>query len=130
MGASCLMKETIILFTGNWITDNRFRNRGFYFSVWSLHFWQSVASFSWLPLQSWVNCTQALEALEQLLFKRFVYEEDPTIPDRFHDLASTNKKNLESLLHAESIVFTPTYQRYRSRIQNGTAQKTAQIWKI
>ena len=112
MGASCLMKQIIVLFTGNRITDNRFRNRGCYFSVWSLHFWQSVGSFSWLPLQSWVSCTQAFsEALEHLLFKRFVYVEDPTIPDRFHDLA-------------------PIYQRYRSRIQNGTAEKTAQIWMI
>ena len=70
------------------------------------------------------------EALERLLLKRFAYEEDPTIPDRFHDLANINKENLESLLDDESTAFTQTYQRYRSRIRNGTAGKTTQFWMI
>ena len=59
-----------------------------------------------------------------------MHEEDPTIPDRFHDLANINKENLESLLDDQSIAFTQTYQRYRSRIRNSTAGKTAQFWMI
>ena len=70
------------------------------------------------------------EALERLLFKRFVYEEDPTIPYRFHDLANINKENLESLIDDESIALTQTYQRYRSSIRKRTAGKIAQFWMI
>ena len=80
--------------------------------------------------RGWTVHNKFSEALERLLFKRLVYEEEPTIPDRFHDLANINKENLESLLDDESIPFTQTYQRYRSRIRNRAAGKTAQFWMI
>ena len=41
--------------------------------------------------RGWTVHGACLEALERLLFKRFVHE-DPTIPDRFHDLANINKR--------------------------------------
>lgn len=80
--------------------------------------------------RGWTVHNAFSEALERLLFKRFIYEENPNIPDRFNDLADINKEQLESLLDDEASSFIQTYQRYRLRVRNGAAGKTAQFWML
>ena len=80
--------------------------------------------------RGWIVHNAFAEALERLLFKRFVYEEDSTIPDSFQDLNDLSIEQLDSLSNDESIAFTEKYQRYRLKIQEGTAGKTAQFWMI
>ena len=101
------MKQTVILFTGNrlLIAGSGIEDVIFQFGVCDSASLLGVSAGSHYN-HGWAVRNAFSEALEQLLFKRLAYEEDPTILNRFHDLSNINKENLECLFDNESIAFT------------------------
>ena len=77
--------------------------------------------------RGWIVHNAFAEALERLPFKRFVYEENPTIPDSFQDLNDLSIEQLDSLSNDESTAFAEKYQRYRLKIREGTAGKNSSV---
>ena len=77
--------------------------------------------------RAWVVHTAFSEALERLLFERFLEEYNVTLPQIFSQLTDDTYINIETTIENEKDLFFE-YLIFKDNVRSGTLGKTSQFW--
>ena len=77
--------------------------------------------------RAWVVHTAFSEALERLLFERFLEEENVNLPQIFLQPATDTDINIETIIEDEKELFLK-YLKFKDNVRSGTLGKTPQFW--